>query len=154
MFPRITNASDINRPVVGTPGNEQTDQSTQIYDAYDYQLTTKKLVLRIIIILFALAIVVWTLYHIFFVFNIDTIPATELSASEVTISSDQTLSFQLSGNDNNIMNNFEIYITDYIDGVQYITATKPLLSINNSNSQTKADSFYRKCELNIEEVTA
>ena len=154
MFPRITNASDINRPIIGTQGKDQTDQSAKIQDDYDYQLTPKKLVLRIIKILFVLGITVWALYHIFFVFDFGTIPAKELSANEIEISSDQILSFQLTRNDDSVSDDFEIGTADFIDGVQYITAKQPFLSLKNSDSKTSTEALYRKCELSIEDVTA
>ena len=69
MFPRITNASDINKPIIGVLDNNQKDKLTQMVNEYDYQLTPKKKIIRDIRIILISLIMLWALYCVLFVLN-------------------------------------------------------------------------------------
>ncbi len=69
MHNRITNASDINKPIIGTLDKENIHKVLPSPEEYNYQMTPKKKILRAVWIVLALAVVLWVLYSLIFVLN-------------------------------------------------------------------------------------
>ena len=67
MFPRTTNAADINRPIIGGLDNKQGSKVVEMYEDDDVPLSPKKIISRVIVISFIALMIIWAVYEILFV---------------------------------------------------------------------------------------
>ena len=137
MFPRITNAFDLNKPLAKVLDKEQVDKVIADMDEADKPMTTKRKIKRTILICLIILLVIWIPYSILFVLQMKALPVNGLSVETVTLGANDTLTFQLKSNsfylsDNydlteNLVDNEDTRIT--YDEALYITLKRPLLSL-------------------------
>ena len=154
MFPRITNPSDISKSIIGTFDHNQTGKLGQIYDEYDYQLTPKKLIIRVVVILFISLVTTGALYIGLFVLDFGKIPAKSISVSETNISSNNMLSFQLKCVDFYLTDTCNIKIIGNENAILYFTVRKPIITKGISHKQIKTDLLNKKYEIGIDGISA
>jgi hypothetical protein len=147
MFPRTTDPSSINKPVIGNLNLDKEDKVDDIYDKYNFNF--KKLLIPAILILL---ILIGTAYCTLFVLDLKMVPAKGIEVSEVKVLSNNVLSFQLKSNGFYIVGQSNYEIIGNEDGTVYFNVKEPFISKKLLPSQTSADSSYGEYQLDIKGI--
>jgi hypothetical protein len=153
MYPRITNASDNNKPIIGVLDRDTVDKVNQIYDDYDYELTPRKKMKRTLVIMFILFVILLTFYNILCVLEYGEVSASSLTVGKVGITSDNILSVELKSNDYDISKNeYMLYMQGMEDDIMYLTITEPIIVLKKLGKSK--DVSFRRFDINIENIEA
>jgi hypothetical protein len=153
MFPRITNASDINKPIIKVLDQNQADQMNQIYENEE-KSTFKKRVVLVISILIITFITIWTLYYGLFVLDFGDVPAKCISVNDVSISQDDILTLQLASNSYSLGDNLEVNTLGDVKDVLYITVKQPMIAEKISYKEERTKLMERKYEIYVNDISA
>lgn len=154
MFPRTTNAADINRPIIGGLDNKQGSKVVEMYEDDDVPISPKKIISRVIVISFIALMITWAVYEILFVFGFSVIPAKSISVSEVNLSDNDMLSFKLKSEYNNITDYYQNESNINGENILYLTVKKPIISKKIESNLANNDILNRQYDLDVKETSA
>ena len=154
MFPRTTNAADINRPIIGGLDNKQESKVVEMYEDDDVPITTRKIISRVIVISFIALMIIWVVYEILFVLGFSVIPAKSISVSEVNLSDNDMLSFELKSEYNNITDFYQNESNINGDNILYLTVKKPIISKKIESNLANNNISNRQYNLDVKETSA